>query len=371
MNFEVEHPSLAIDRACLDAIRETAADAEELKDLHPRQLNLICQHKWFRMFIPVAYGGLGWSLPRVLRMEESLSWADGSTGWVVTLCSGAGWFTGFLQPSLLEEISNTANVCFAGSGAVGGTATITPDGFEVTGHWKYASGSLHATVFTANCFIQSGGVRQCHPDGSPMISAFLFLRQEVSLQRTWNSMGMIATGSHSFEVRKLHVPADRRFTIDPVDAILKDPVYRYPFLQLAETTLSVNLSGMAMRFLDLCAPLFSERMKRRNQSLSAFRDVGQLLAGARASMERHRNEFYKTVDSSWAICSRGAVLTADVLHEVSAKSHALARRSLHVVDDLYPLCGLSAADTRSEINRVWRNIHTASQHSLFRMGADQ
>ena len=39
-----------------------------------------------------------------------------------------------------------------------------------------------------------------------------------------------------------------------------------------------------------------------------------------------------------------------------------ARRS---ISDIYPYCGLRAAQEDAEINRVWRDFHTASQHALF------
>ena len=74
------------------------------------------------MYVPKAYGGLGLSLPEILRIEEGLSWADGSTAWVVTLCSGAAWFIGFLNIDLGKNISENDQGCFAGSGAVTGVA---------------------------------------------------------------------------------------------------------------------------------------------------------------------------------------------------------------------------------------------------------
>lgn len=368
MKRKAEHPSVFIDKEYANIIRHAAKEAERLKDLHPDQLNIIYKQKWFKMFIPIEYGGLSLSLPEVLRVEESLSWADGSTGWVVTLCSGAAWFLGFLQPSVMKEIHFNDKVCFAGSGAVTGTANVMADGYEINGSWKYASGSLHATVFTANCFIQKDGVPLHNTDGSSLVGAFLFHKEEVTLHRHWNSMGMIATASHSFKVSALSVPSTRCFTIDAKQAVLKDPVYQYPFMQLAETTLTINLSGMAMRFLDLCEPLFSEKMKRRNAADTKIPDLHQLLAAATAEMDQCRFAFYTVVELSWQICARGEVLLQGVLNEVSKASYTLAHKARQLTDELYPYCGLIATDTSQEINRVWRNIHTASQHALFTSG---
>lgn len=360
--MKIHHPSDIIAKEITDQIRDAAGEAEALKDLHPTQLKLIYQEGWLSMFVPQLYGGLGWSLPRVLEVEESLSWADASTAWVVTLSSGAGWFTGFLPPPLVAKITANEKMCFAGSGAATGTANQTEEGYEINGHWKYASGSLHATVFTANCVLHSGGLPQFNADGTPVVRAFLFFRNEVILQRHWDSMGMVATGSHSFEVKNLRVPAERCFSLDVADAVVKDPVFRYPFLQLAETTLSVNLSGMAMRFLDLCEILFARKTKS-----PGFQgpELNRYLANARDEMHKQRSAFYAIVRRSWTLCEEGAGIPSDILHAVSDESYSLAHRSRQIVDSIYPYCGLTAASTGHEMNRIWRNLHTASQHTLF------
>src|SRR5688572_7470745 len=85
-------------------LRDHAAEAENLRQLHKEQLDVIYRERWFRMFVPVSLGGPGLPLPDVLRTEEGIAFADGSTAWVVTLCSGAGWFAGFLDPHLAREI---------------------------------------------------------------------------------------------------------------------------------------------------------------------------------------------------------------------------------------------------------------------------
>lgn len=63
---------------------------------------------------------------------------------------------------------------------------------------------------------------------------------------------MVAAGSHAVEAQAVSAPHNRCFVIAPNQVQLPDPIYQYPFLQLAETTLAANLSGMAICFLDLC-----------------------------------------------------------------------------------------------------------------------
>ncbi len=150
MNFQ---PDSLINTIDLSVIREHARDAEKLGTLHPLQMEIIHKNGWLNSFVPKEFGGLGLTLPEIVELEESISWADGSVGWMVTLCSGAAWFIGFLDADLSKEIIQGTEMCFAGSGAPNGTAELRKNGYEISGHWKYASGSLHATVFTAEGLI--------------------------------------------------------------------------------------------------------------------------------------------------------------------------------------------------------------------------
>ncbi len=359
--MNVSHPSTFFDTNELNAIRNSGGAAEQHQTLHTDQLHVLYEQNLFRMFVPKTLGGLEYDLPRVLRTEEALAWADGSTAWVATLCSGAGWFAGFLDPDLSKKIFSDPKVCLAGSGAPTGTAEMRNGSYNVSGTWRYASGALHATMFTANCVITKNGITVLTEDGTPRIQAFIFSKDEVQLVRNWNSMGMIATASHGFSVANLSVPQNRSFIIDQNHARLNSPVFQYPFLQLAETTLAVNLSGMAQQFIDLCLPLFADRMTKgyMKKDLISFHQTQQ------DNLQRSRNSFFDAADTSWRDCLAGQRLTESILSRVSTASVDLYRESLSAVTALYPYAGLAAANTATEINRVWRNLHTASQHTLF------
>ena len=358
---DIPHPCAFLPPALLTTIRSHAAEAEEHRQLHEEQLKLIYTERWFKMFLPAKYGGREHTLPQALKIEEALAFADGSTAWVATLCSGAGWFVGFLDPQLSDEIFLDDKVCLAGSGAATGTADVVNGGYIINGEWKYASGSLHATMFTANCRLIKDGVAVSDDEGRPKIMSFIFFREEVSLQENWNSMGIIATASHGFLIKDLVVPANRAFLIDKKHAILINPIYQYPFLQLAEATLVVNLSGMAQQFLDMAKVIFAERTTRYPAGINLMK----LYDRSQGVLQACRNEFYRSVEQSWAVCESGGEIPHHILEEVSETSYKLYLACLSEVDTLYRYSGMSAANPKTEINRVWRNIHTASQHSLF------
>lgn len=364
MENTTQHPSAFIAIEDANIIRNTAAAAEQLGKLHPEQLRIIYKNHWFKLLVPRIYTGQQVTLLNLLQLQEAISWADGSTGWVVTLCNGAGWFGGFIAPEIANAIFNDPKVCLAGSGAVCGTAEITANGYLVNGTWKYASGAHHATHITANCSIQKNGETVLNDDGEPLVLPFIFDKKDVNILPAWKYIGMIATGSDSFEVKDLHVAQNRQFKIDPTAAIIAEPLYLYPFLQLAETTIAVDLSGIAIHFMDLCEDLFHKKIKLPKLTDQQRTFLMNELIRIKYELDLVRKDFYETVEQSWNAIQKNNVIPNDILNQVSITSRQLAHLSRVSVDTLYPLCGLTAASTETEINRAWRDLHTASQHAL-------
>lgn len=346
----LDHPGIRLSAEITAELRQFAREAEASRDLHPRQLALLHQYGWLRMFIPRSFGGLGLTLPEVVRLEEALAWADGSTAWVATLCGGAGWFIGFVDPEIAHEFFRGNHVCVAGSGGVGGTAEIADDGYLISGSWPFASGALHATAFTANCVVHHRGQPARNPDGTEKILSFILRPAEVEIRKTWAASGMIATGSHSFSVSDVKVSSKRSFELIPSGARLNDPVYQYPFLQLAETTLAANISGMTIRFLELAGDATADNSRVVNDHVIKLNDL--------------RKSFFNNLEASWEQLTTTRVITEGVLAELSRLSYEIVKSCRSAVDMIDPV---NISDTEdSESDRVYRNIVTALSHALFR-----
>ncbi|WP_295798907.1 acyl-CoA dehydrogenase [Mucilaginibacter sp.] len=365
----LQHPSAFIDAGDVHIICANAPEAEQMGMLHPEQMEIIYKQKWFKLLVPEVYNGRQVTFPELVRLQEAISWADGSTGWVVTLCSGAGWFGGFINPEISQQVFDNKTVCLAGSGAVGGTAEITPGGYIVNGTWKYASGAHHATHITANCSIIKNGVPVLTDSGEPLVLPFIFDKKDVTILPAWKYVGMVATGSDSFEVKDLQVPFNRQFKIDAAAAVISAPLYQYPFLQLAEATLAVNLSGIAIHFTDLCEDIFVEKAKQPRLTDEQKVYLMDELSQAKSELDLIRSDFFETVEQSWAAIQADGTIPQDILYQVSITSRQLAHFSRECVDRLYPLCGLTAAKSETGINRSWRDLHTASQHALLTFDA--
>ena len=74
--------------------------------------------------------------------------------------------------------------------------------------------------------------------------------------------------------------------------------------------------------------------------------------------------FYEVLDDSWAQEAGSAALEDASMRAVQTASLALVAAAHRAVDVLSPYCGLYAACEDSTINRVWRDLHSASQDAL-------
>ncbi len=335
-------------------IRAQSPIAEKQGTLTTVQLRLIYEQKWFHLFVPRQYGGLELSLPEVVRLEENLAYVDGSLAWVVTLCAGAGMFVGYLGEDLAKEIFDDPHACLAGSGQSNGLAKSAGNYFEVSGSWPYASGAPHATHFTGNCIV----------NGTDQIQSFIFKKEEVQLQPNWHYIGLNATAGYSYAVKETIIPSNRAFIIGAAFAQLPQPVYRYPFLQLAETTIAANISGMCMNFFELAKGLLNKKENTNTRSERVKQKGLQLVDSGTHKIELLRKRFYDALDTSWSSHLAHGSIPAKELLTVSQSSIRLAQLSRNLVNKLYPYCGLDAARTDTCLNQVWRNINTASQHTL-------
>jgi hypothetical protein len=365
VKFEIDR-EMEIPGNLIEKLRGQAPLSEKMERLTDEQLAVIYEQKWFKLFVPYEFDGLNLSLPDGLMLEESLAKIDGSLGWTVTLCSGATMFIGYLDSDIAREVFYDMKVCFGGSGRASGKAEIVQDGYLISGKWQYATGAAHNTVFTANCELVEDNKTLLKENGAPVVKSFMFLRQEVELAQDWEAMGLKATSSDTFSVKELKVKKDRAFEINPQCTALDSLIYRVPFKQFAETTLAVNTLGMTLRFLELSNEILTKKQTTgRNQPQTSTETHKLLLLNAKRELSELKKSFYAEVNKSWSQLEATNFIEEDLLEIISITSRKLVKNSLKWVSQLYPYCGMSAAKPSEEINRVWRNIFTASQHSIF------
>lgn len=360
----MESPSQFLSDDDTRVIRSHSLAAESKSSLTAAQLQLIADRRWFAIMVPKYAGGLELPLPEVMRLLEAVAWADGSFGWVLNLGAGANMFAGFLPQEPAKEIFSRPETCVAGSGALSGNAERVDGGYRVNGSWRYASGASHANFFSMSCFLTLDGKPTTDNEGRPETRSFLIPRHQVILSSQWNSYGLKATASHDFIVQDIFVPDAHSFSLTTPSSFATGTLYRFPFLQLAEVLLAMTMSGIAWHFIDLITELSKNKILTDPQRKKDYPAMAQTIDQAKTALDQARKHLYQSVRETWARYEKNEPLAAGELDAISAQAKQCAFISRTATESLYPWAGMSAIIPEGDINRVWRDIHTASQHIL-------
>ncbi len=348
-------------------LKDNQAKGIDQKTLSDGQLELIFRRKWFKIWVPHELSGLGLTLPEGLHLLADLAYWDGGLAWTVTLCSGANLFVGFIDPVLGDQIFKTDRVCFGGSGQASGTATREGEHYRLRGFWRYATGAPHLTHFTLNAAIQEAGQPVLDEKGEPLIKSFFIDRDHVLIHYDWDTFGLEATASHSFSLEDIVVDGRQSFEIDAAKSTRKELLYQYPFMPFAELTLLVNFMGMYKRFLDLIEKLFVLKSNQSKWEQSESKAAFRLLDNFQQDYITRKDAVMNLAYHSWDNL-RDGIDNAAIYAEIASQSRDFVASILKNTITLYPHTGIAGAAIDHEINIIFRNIFTASQHKLLQKG---
>ena len=168
--------------------------------------------------IPKKYGGAGISLYELIRLQEVIAASDGSTalsiGWHMGITKHLGengiWkeeiYQAFAQDVMNNGalLNNAATEPATGSPTRGGkpetVAKKLDDGWEINGRKTFTTLAPILDYFVVSASI----------DGTDQVGNFLIKRERkgVSIDETWDSIGMVATGSHDLVLEDVHVDGE-------------------------------------------------------------------------------------------------------------------------------------------------------------------
>lgn len=355
---------MLLEENTVNLLKDLQKQSIKAKSLVEEQLKLIYKNKWFNIWVPSIYNGLELSLIDGFNLIKELAYHDGGLAWTITLCSGANMFAGFIDPQVAKEVFSQPNVCFGGSGKVAGKAIWDGNKYEISGSWTYATGAPHLTHFTLNAYVFDHDVQRMDNDGNAVIYSFFVPKEHVLVHYDWNTFGLECTASHNFSLHKVTVDQKYAFRLIPEASKISSTLYKIPFLTFAELTLLPNYLGMYKKFLDLVEKYFFEKSQdefwAQKFSKVRFKKVD--------NYQLKLIEYLKTIEELirrlWELVETNEEFLEDTLHIVSSKSRQIVKEIRESVIELFPLVGISGAQMENEINIVFRNLFTATQHSL-------
>ncbi|RNF41242.1 acyl-CoA dehydrogenase family protein [Planococcus salinus] len=342
----------------IQIIRDQSMRTEKEGTVSRELLEIMHEEKLFKLFVPKEWGGRMLSLPEALGVFQQASRIDGSFGWLVTIGSGGGMFAPYIQKQWAQRLFQPPEAVLAGSGYPSGIAEKVEGGYQVTGEWKYCSGAPYATFFTANAFVGN----------DQSVRSFAFLPEQVEVICDWNAFGLKGTGSHTIKIEKAFVPEDRTFHLAEPQNDCGGPVHTFPFIPFSVASFAAVCIGIGEHFFEEAQSLMEANKENWSVGESdRYQSVLKLIKQQERRMAEAVEDFHQKGDGLWRDHTAGKEVTEFVLEEYITAGKTAASTAVDAADSLIRHLGMSAVMETSAINRIWRDLHTASQHAFLTM----
>lgn len=317
----------------------------------------------FRLGVPRALGGDELDPLDQIRVIETMSGADGSTGWCTMIWLGNGLFAGYMSEPGAKEVYADPALPTAASIAPSGSAVPVDGGYRVSGRWRFASGIDHAGWALGGCVVMEDGAPRMTPLGMPqVIHAFMPVR-DVQIHDTWHASGLCGTGSNDFETADVFVPEQRIVAVFDPASHRPEPLFQMPVMALFSAHCAAAGLGIARAALDELTALAIEKMPSFSTVSMADKPVTQIevaraeaaLGGARAFLSDALDDLWQTVLAGREPATRQHALCRIAAVHASETS-ALVARTANV------LAGGTSIYTSSSLQRHARDADAVTHH---------
>jgi alkylation response protein AidB-like acyl-CoA dehydrogenase len=247
---------------------------------------LLREHGFFKLAIPVELGGGGASFTEVSDVIRELGRHCGSTALAYSMHTHPLAVNVFKHlrddekaTATLRKIADK-NLIIAGTGAndwlaSSGDMTRVDGGYQVTAHKHFVSGSPGAQVFVTSAnYVGENGSEVLH-------FAIPFNSEGITHHSNWNTLGMRSTGSNDVSLEKVFIPDDAIVARRPAgewhpmwNVILPTamPLIMSAYVGLADAAAELAKKAATKR-PDELAPVLGEMLNHHTQAELALQDM--------------------------------------------------------------------------------------------------
>lgn len=348
----------------LDDLRAAADDIEAARRIPEEWSSRFAQAGFYRLCVPEVYGGLEAPPTESMNVIETLARADGSAAWVVFIGATSGSVLAYLPAESSREIFHNPEVMLAGVFAPRGVAIAVDGGFQVNGRWQWGSGTQNADWVMGGCQVVREGVTETMPNGAPRSRMMLAPRGEIEFFDTWHASGLCGTGSTDFAISDRFVPESHAVGLaggEPVQA----PLYAFPQFGLLAMGIAAVTLGLARAAIDELVELAdSKKPSGSGRSLANRPSTQADVSSAEAMVRAARSFFYETIESGYETAKVEGHMPVERRREVRLATTHAVRECAKAVDLMYHLAGGTSVYRRSPLQRIFRDVHVATQHMM-------
>lgn len=353
-------------RALGPRIKQRALEGDAQRQLSKETIAEMKDAGLFRILQPRRWGGYELDLRTFYEVQLVLAEHDMSVGWVHGVVATHSWQMAVFDDRAAQDAwGEDSSALIASSYMPVGKVNTVDGGFNVSGRWRFSSGSHHTDWFFLGAILPPDAEGVAHP------ATVMIPKEDVTILDTWDVAGLKSTGSHDVVVENAFVPSYRIHRhIDgfnctsPGNAVNTGPLYRVPFLQAflrAVSTASIGaLQAMVNEFIDYGGGKVTAFGSKTAEDPTAQLIVGEALS----AIDEMKTLLFRTMDNLMEIAERGDVPTIEERLRYKYQASEVANRCAVLAGRLYRATGGSGLFNQHPFARVFANINAGRQHMI-------
>lgn len=294
-----------------------------------------------------------------------------SAGWVAGVVGVHPWELALQDRRVQEEVwGEDPDTLIASPYSPGGTATPVDDGYMVTGHWKFSSG-------TDLCDWAVLGTKVENAEGKMVGARHIMLpRSDYEIiPDSWNVTGLEGTGSKDIIITETFVPDYRTIDVFKVlngeaaaESGRDQALYRMPWSTMFPSAVTAGVIGIAEGVLKHAVEYQRERVSAVGvdqatdpHTRSTIGEAAAEIRGSRAQLLYNIGELYE------AVCA-GHDITLEQRVACRRDQVRVAWRAAEAANAVYAVCGGNSVRLDNSVQRFWRGMNTGLHHGVVTRG---
>lgn len=353
---------LARAEALVPVLRERSPACEALRHCPPETVADMQAVGLLRICQPARFGGYehGWDV--LCEVSRVLARGCGSQAWVGNIYNDHTQLLGMFEPEAQQDVwGKDPNTRLSAAIDPVGVARPVAGGVIYSGRHRYSSGIDHV-----QWVICGGHIRD---EGKPPRRCFFVIpKSDTTVIDDWHVIGLTGTGSKSFEIKDVFVPAHRILDGDQSDEgagpgtkLNKAAVFRMPRHDIAGTGFASIAIGVAEGLFDDYAKYTRTRSSRgvavseqMGTQIGVGHSAAELQAAARLAIGCARE--------AMAVLARGEKLSREQRQQTRLSSAFAGQLALSAAQRLFNAAGGRALFLDGAMQRQMRDILAVAAH---------
>lgn len=363
--------------ACTDVLTERGEELrsfgqinEDLGKLSDGTVDILRRSGVMKLLAPVEYGGTRAHPADFAETVMQIASLDGAAGWVAGVVGVHPWELDVMSPKLQAEIWGTDEDTWVSSPyAPMGVASPADDGYRLSGHWQFSSGTDHASWVILGAFLGDSEGKPVVPRQS--LHVVIPRADYTIVEDSWQVVGLRGTGSKDVIIKDVFVPEYRVLKQADLfsgkvarDAGKTEPIHRIPFYSLFPLGLTAAVVGIAEGALQ--AHLNYQRDRQQVNGSKSTDDPYSMYAVSEAAGEirASRTALLDNINRIYDTVAAGREVTLEQRAVGRRTQIQAAWRATAGIDAILSRSGGNGLRLSNPIQRFWRDAHMGLAHAI-------